>query len=113
MGSSNDTRIARKSAQSMSEVIAAYIKEMKLASGLNTRRIFEAWEQASGAAKYTVKQFFRDGKLFVTLNSSVARNQLGFQKLLLIEKINQILRDDELFVKDDPKVRYVEDIILR
>lgn len=105
--------ISRKKALDMSQVVDMYIKEMKLSAGLNTRRIFEAWDQASGAAPYTIRRFFRDGKLYITLNSSMARTQLGFQKDALILKINSILQEDELFVKDDPRVQFVKEIILK
>lgn len=106
-------KMERKNALEMKEVIEMYIKSMKLSSGLNTQRIFKAWDDASGAAQYTVRKFFRDGKLYITLNSSVVRNQLGFQNALLVEKINAILQKDELFVRDDPKVSFVQTLILK
>lgn len=90
-----------------------YIKSMKISAGLNTRRIFKAWDEASGAAQFTMKRFFRDGKLFITLNSSMARLQLSMQTDLMKERINRILENDELFIKDDPKVGYVDEIILK
>ena len=90
-----------------------YIKSMKITAGLNTRRIFKAWDEASGAAQFTMKRFFRDGKLFITLNSSMARLQLSMQTDLMKERINRILENDELFIKDDPKVGYVDEIILK
>jgi len=105
--------LARKKALDMSQVIEMYIKSMKLSSGLNTRRIFEAWDKASGASRYTIRRYFRDGKLYVTLNSSMVRSHLSFQKEPLVAAINQILAQDELFIKDDPKVRFVEEIILK
>ena len=97
----------------MEELVQTFIKSMKLSAGLNTRRIFEAWDQASGASRYTLRRYFRDGKLHITLNSSMVRNQLSFQKAALIERINGILREDELFQKDDPQVKYVEELILK
>ena len=106
-------RLARKKALSMEEVISQYIKEMKLSSGLNTQRIFSAWDDASGAAQFTLKKFFRDGKLYITLSSSVVRNQLSFQKDALVEKINGILQKDELFIKDDERVSFVKELILK
>ena len=63
----------------MEELVHQFIQSMKLASGLNTRRIFEAWDQ----------------------------------KEALVLRINEILRSDELFVKDDPRVGYVEELILK
>ena len=103
----------RKKALDMSDVIQMYIKSMKITAGLNTRRIFKAWDEASGAAQFTMKRFFRDGKLFITLNSSMARLQLSMQTDLMKERINRILENDELFIKDDPKVGYVDEIILK
>lgn len=97
----------------MEEVIAMYIKSMKLSAGLNTQRIFAAWDDASGAGAFTLKKFFRDGKLYITLNSSVVRNQLSFQKDALLEKMNGILSEDELFTKDDSRVSFVEELILK
>ena len=102
----------RKTAMSMEEANDMYIREMKIASGLNTQLIFAAWDKASGAAKYTIGRFFRDGKLYITLGSSVLRSQLYFQKDALVESINEILSSDPLFVKDD-KVSFVKEIILK
>lgn len=97
----------------MDEVVNMYIKSMKLSAGLNTHRIFAAWDDASGAASFTLKRFFRDGKLYITLNSSVVRNQLSFQKDALLEKMNGILAKDELFTSDDSRVSYVKELILK
>ena len=97
----------------MEELVHDFIKSMKLSSGLNTRRIFAAWDEASGASRYTLRRFFRDGKLTVTLNSSMVRGQLMLQRAALVERMNEILREDELFLKDDPRVRYVEELILK
>ena len=106
-------RIARKKALDMEEVVSMYIKSMKLTAGLNTQRIFAAWDDASGAAPYTLRRFFRDGRLYITLSSSVVRNQLSFQSDVLVEKMNAILAEDGLFTKDDPRVSYVKELILK
>lgn len=106
-------RMARKKALSMDEVISMYIKSMKLTAGLNTQRIFAAWDEASGAAPYTLKRFFRDGKLYITLGSSVVRNHLSFQREALVDRMNAILSQDELFSGDDAKVSFVKELILK
>ena len=106
-------RIERKTAQGMEELVQEYIKSMKISSGLNTHRIFAAWDQASGAGPCTIKRFYRNGKLYVTLNSSVVRSQLSFQKEAIIEKINSLLRQDTLFTRDDPNVSWVTELILK
>ena len=97
----------------MEELVHQFVKAMGLSASLNTRRIFAAWDEASGAAHYTLRRYFRGGKLYITLNSSMARSQLGFQKDVLVARINDLLRKDELFVKDDPNVQYVEELILK
>ena len=48
----DSVRIARKTAVGMDELVREYIREMKLSSGLNTQRIFAAWDDASGAARF-------------------------------------------------------------
>ena len=105
--------INRKDPVAMEELVQMFIRSMKLSAGLNTRRIFEAWDQASGASRYTLRRYFRDGKLHITLNSSMVRSQLGFQKTELVDRINEILREDELFQQDDPQVKFVEELILK
>ena len=107
------SRVARKPAVSLSEAIQEYLKAAKLSSGLNTQRIFAAWDAASGAGRYTVRRFFRDGRLYITVDSSVVRSQLSFQRDVLIEKINALLAQDELFTQDDARVGTVKELILK
>ena len=106
-------QIHRKEASGMDEIVQQYIKSMRLAAGLNTQRIFAAWDACSGAAPFTLKRFFRGGKLYITLNSSVIRNQLYFQRDVLVEKMNAFLSEDELFTADNRTVSFIEDLILK
>ena len=106
-------RIHRKEAVGMDKVVQEFIKSMKLAAGLNTQRIFAAWDACSGAGPYTLKRFFRGGKLYITLSSSVIRNQLYFQRAVLIEKMNAYLSQDSLFTADDKSVGFITELILR
>lgn len=106
-------RLHRKQALSMEEVVSQYIKSMKIAAGLNTQRIFEAWDVCSGATPFTLKRYYRGGKLYITLNSSVIRNQLYFQKDALVEKINAFLREDKLFTADNRTAGFVQELILK
>ena len=109
----NGSRLERKRPDPVESVIPTYLKAMKLTSAMNTRRIFKAWEEASGAGKWTLKQFFRSGTLYVTLSSSVLRSRLGYETDVLVEKINAILRADPLFTKSDKFVGMVEKIVLK
>lgn len=103
----------RKTALSVGDALKEFLKQSRLSPGLNTRRVFAAWDQASGAGPYTLKKFYRDGKLHITLSSSVIRSQLSFQRAVLLEKINEILASDELFSKDEASVGYVKELILK
>ena len=105
--------VRRKEALTMEEVVEEFIKSMKLASGLNTQRIFAAWDECSGAAQFTLKRFFRGGTLYITVSSSVVRNQLFVQKEALIEKMNARLSGDPLFTSDNRTVGAVKDLVLR
>ena len=107
------SRVARKTAVPLSDLIREYIQASKLTAGLNTQRIFAAWDAASGAGRYTVRRYFRDGKLYITVDSSVVRSQLSFQRDTLIEKINALLAQDELFTRDDARVGIVKELILK
>ena len=104
--------VRRKEALTMEEVIAEYIKSAKIASGLNTQRIFAAWDACSGAGPFTLKRYFRSGTLYITLNSSVIRNQLSFQKAELVEKINAPLSGDPLFTEDNRTPGVVKGLVL-
>ena len=106
-------RLHRKEAISMDQVVDQFIKQMKLAAGLNTQRIFAAWDACSGAGPLTLKRFYRGGKLYITLSSSVIRNQLSFQREALIEKMNAFLAEDALFTADNRTVGFVRELILK
>lgn len=106
-------RIQRKKAASMDELIGEYIREMKIAAGLNTQLVFDAWDEVSGASIHTIGRFYRNGTLFITLNSSVVRNRLSFQKDALVRSMNARLESDSLFVKDDPNVGLINELVLK
>lgn len=106
-------RIGRKDAQGMEELIGQYIREMKLASGFNRQRVFEAWDAVSGASRYTIGRFFRDGMLYCTISSSVVRNQLYFQRDLLLQQINEYLDKDNMLVRDRKDGPMVRNLILK
>ena len=97
----------------MTELVLQYIREMKLTTGFNTHRIFEAWDAVSGASKYTVSRFYRDGMLYCTISSSVVRNQLYFQRDVLVQKLNEYLDNDEMVIRDRVDGPIVKELILR
>ena len=72
-----------RKAVGMNTLIREVLKEGRMAEAFNSRCIFRAWDLASGAAEFTVRRYFRDGKLYITLSSSVVRSQLHFQQDVL------------------------------
>ena len=106
-------RLSRKEAYSMDEIVRRFIDEMKLASGLNRQRIFDAWDQASGAARYTSGKYLKNNVLYCSITSSVVRNRLFLQKTRILELMNDFLMKDELFVREEGKRVFVKDIVLR
>lgn len=106
-------KFEKKEPKSMDRIVHDYIKEMKLASGLNERRIFAAWDAISGAAKYTVGKSVREGVLYVSISSSVMRSQLYMRQEELVGRINDFLKDDGLFTEDDKRCSYIKSIVLR
>ena len=107
------SRVSRKSAVPLGELIQEYLKASRLGSGHNTQRIFAAWDAASGAARYTVRRFFRDGRLYITVDSSVVCSQLSFQRQALLDKVNALLAEDELFIRDRSGEGVVKELILK
>lgn len=90
-------RISRKDAQGMDELISMYIRTMKLRDGINSRRIHAAWDEVTGAASHTLRRYFRDGTLYVTVASSMVRSHLYFQKDIIVQRMNEILSRDPMF----------------
>ena len=106
-------KIHRKEAVRMDQLVEEFIKSMRIAAGLNTQRVFAAWDACSGAGPYTLKRFYRGGKLYITLNSSVVQSQLAARKDFLVEMINAKLGRDDLFEQDDKNANWVEELILK
>ena len=77
-------KVQRKTAVGMDSLMIRYVKAMGISASHNTHRIYLAWEEASGAAANTIKRYFKDGTLTITLNSSVVRSVLLLQTDLLI-----------------------------
>ena len=75
-----DNRFRRQEAVGMDALVKEFIREMHLSAGLNRQRIEEAWSKVSGAGMYTLDLRYDKGVLYCTINSSMVRNQLYFQK---------------------------------
>lgn len=106
-------RLENKTADGMGSLVRAYVSLMKLGPALNTRRVFIAWDKISGATDYTLRRYYRDGVLYITMSSSALRALMNFRKQELVRKLNEELEKDELFIADDPTVGFVKELILK
>lgn len=97
----------------MEQLVRDFIREMKISSGVNRRRALEVWNVVSGASGYTLDVYLDRGILYVTLNSSMARNHLYFQKDILKDRMNVLLDEDELFVKPSDGSPAIKNIVLK
>ena len=104
--------LRRRDAVGMDELVEEFIREMKLASGINRQRVREAWNVVSGAGRYTIDVQIVNGVMYCNMASSMVRNQLYFQKDVILAQINEYLKNDALYVKngDNP---FVKDIVLK
>ena len=105
--------IRRKEAVGMQELISQFIVEMKISSGINRQRVEEAWNQVSGVSRYTLDVSYEKGVVYCSLSSSVVRNQLYFQRDVILQKMNEFLASDELFVSDMKGGPAVKTLVLK
>ena len=106
-------RMRRQDAVGMDELVKEFIREMRLSAGLNKQRIEEAWNNVSGAGIYTLDIRYDKGVLYCTINSSMVRNQLYFQRDVLVQKMNEYLEEDDMLVRDVKENPVIRNLILK
>ena len=110
---SRTNKLRRQDAVGMEELVSQFVREMKLTSGLNRQRVADAWAQVSGAGKYTLSTTYERGVLTCFISSSLVRNQLYFQREVLLNKINEYLATDHLFTKEHEGNKAVKMLVLK
>lgn len=85
-----------KNLHSLSEVLNSFIKENKLQKGIDKVMVKKAWEKImdNGVNNYTTAVELRNDTLFVSLSSSVLREELSHGKSKIIDMINEELKKD-------------------
>ena len=107
-------RISQKKALPFSEVFKLMIRQGGATATHNAQRVYMAWNQASGSEEFTLKRFFRDGRLVVTLNSSVVRSSLSFSIPVILDKMNAILDQDSFLIRPSgDSTPFVKEIVLK
>jgi len=81
----------RKEIQKIDSLLHKFVKANKLEKGLAEYRLMKSWKDLLGitVAKKTKSMHIRNRKLFITLHSSVVRNELGMIKDTLIPRLNE------------------------
>lgn len=94
----------KKNAQKIGDVIGEYLKALKIDDKLKEVQLIKSWDDVVGKtiARSTNDIYIRNRKLFVTLNSSVIRNELfmlrdGLKKALNDKAGAEII--DEIILK--------------
>ena len=77
----------------LGDLFGEFLKSEGLEQGIKRMEVFEAWDSAVGEriAELTTEKFFKDGRLFCKIQSSVARTQLFTQRVDIIKKINDLM----------------------
>ncbi len=94
----------KSNTQNIGEVINELFKELHLDRKLKEVSVINSWGEVLGnnISRSTTKLFFKDRVLFVSLSSSVVRNELLMLKTKIIKALNEKVGDN-----------VVEDIVLR
>lgn len=108
-----NNKLRRKEAVGMQDLMLQYLRDMKLTSGMNKQRVTEAWNTVSGASRYTLSVSFERGVMICAISSSLVRNQLFFQKDVLLQKVNEFLDADSLYDKGNSEGPAVKVLILK
>ena len=88
----------RSNTQSLGEAIRAYLKTSKLEKPLKERQLISSWESLLGKsiARATREIYIKEGKLHVSLTSSVIRNELYMLQDEIIRKLNEAAGEELL-----------------
>jgi predicted nucleic acid-binding Zn ribbon protein len=81
----------KNNTEKLGKVIEDYIEALDVKGKLKEVRLIRSWEEIVGKtiAKKTDNIYIKDGKLFVEMNSSIARNELSMLKTSLIGRLNE------------------------
>lgn len=80
----------RKNSEKLQNVIYQYMRENGLETPLNEFRATQAWSSIVGPAisKYTTDIKIYNQTMFVSISSSVVRNELLMKRTTLIKRVN-------------------------
>lgn len=76
---------------SINDAMKNFMQKSRLKNGIKTAQLEDIWAEIMGAviAKYTDKIQIINQKLFIRTSNGPLKNELQYQKLLIIERINE------------------------
>lgn len=76
---------------SLGEALKRFLEKSRMKPAIQSMQIEDHWEKIMGAtiAKFTDKIEIRNGTLFIYTQIAPLKNELIFQKELIIERINE------------------------
>ena len=83
---------------SLQDAMNHFLKTSRLKNGIRAVRIEEIWEEIMGktVAKYTDKIQITGDTLFITTGVAALKNELIYQKVTIIERVNEALGDSSI-----------------
>ena len=78
---------------SLSEAVMQFLNQSKLKGSIQALQIEDAWEKIMGKtiSKYTDKIEIRGSTLFISTAVAPLRQELSFQKVKILERVNEAL----------------------
>ncbi len=75
----------------LGDALKQFVQNSKLKNGIRAAQIEEVWLELMGntISKYTDKIYIFDQKLFIETSVGSLKNELGFQKQQIIERVNE------------------------
>ena len=75
----------------LGDALKQFVQGSKLKNGIQSAQIEAVWLEIMGItiAKYTDKIYIFNQKLFIESSVGPLKNELGFQKLQIIERVNE------------------------
>ncbi|MBX7107075.1 MAG: DUF721 domain-containing protein [Chitinophagales bacterium] len=86
----------RQNDQPIKEVIAELLQTYHLKEKMNEVKLLQHWESLFGKtiSKYTEKMFVSNKKLYLTINSAPLRQELMYNRQVMMERINEAIEKD-------------------
>lgn len=99
-----NNRFRDNNTKSIQEILNKILDSPELRQGVRETRVLKAWNSLLGpmAEKITKNIYIKGGVLYVSLNSSVIRNDLLMHKSKIIESLNK-----------EAGAKVISDIVLR